>query len=107
MDRLLSLLGLARRAGRLKVGHDAVLESIQEGASALVLLSEDLSPRTKRDVMYAAQQCGAETAEIARSKEMIGMALGVKPCGVLSVEDAGFAEKLRLLNTMNGEDTKV
>lgn len=43
-DRLLSLLGLARRAGRLTMGNDAVIDSLEEGVSALVLFADDLSP---------------------------------------------------------------
>ena len=42
-DRLLSLLGLARRAGRLSLGNDPVLSSMEEGKVKLVLVCPDLS----------------------------------------------------------------
>ena len=40
-DRLLSLLGLARRAGRLSLGNDPVLSSMEEGKAKLVQIDED------------------------------------------------------------------
>ena len=41
---LLSLLGLARRAGKLSLGNDAAVESLRKGQARLVLLASDLSP---------------------------------------------------------------
>ena len=36
---LLSLLGLARRAGKLSLGNDAAVESLRKGQARLVLLA--------------------------------------------------------------------
>ena len=45
-NKLTSLLGLSRRAGKLTMGHDPVAESVAKGESCLVLMAQDLSPRT-------------------------------------------------------------
>lgn len=103
-DKLLSLLGLARRAGRLTLGNDAVLSSLEVGESALVLLAADLSPRTTKGVELTAQDCGIEIIRTIKTMDEISMALG-KRCGVISVNDAGFAKKVRTLTMMaNGEE---
>ena len=46
--RVLGMLSLCRRAGRLTAGMEAVLEAAGQGAAFLVLLAEDLSPRSAR-----------------------------------------------------------
>ena len=100
-DRLLSLLGLARRAGRLTMGNDAVI-----GVSALLLLAEDLSPRTVKGVELAAQNACVDTMRIVQTMDQISMALG-KRCGVVSINDTGFAKKARTLITMSREETNI
>lgn len=49
-DKLLGALGLCRRAGRLALGFDRVLENALRGRAALVLLAADASGRTQRKV---------------------------------------------------------
>lgn len=106
-SRLLSLLGLARRAGRLTIGNDAVAGSLQDGSSELVLLAADLSPRTAKGIEQAARACGTEILRTAYTMDEISMALGSKKCGVVSVCDAGFAQKARMLNTTNREEKNL
>ncbi|MCI9272926.1 MAG: 50S ribosomal protein L7ae [Clostridiales bacterium] len=105
-DRLLSLLGLARRAGRLSLGNDAAISSVEDGASALVLLANDVSPRTAKGVELAAEDAAVDVMRIAHTMDEISMALG-KRCGVVSVDDAGFAKKARTLITMSREETNI
>ncbi len=40
-QKILNLLGLAQRAGRLVSGEDLVVEAIQKGQAKLVFLAED------------------------------------------------------------------
>ena len=49
------LLGIARRAGRLSIGFDAVCAQIGEGKAELVLLACDLSEKTGKELRYAAR----------------------------------------------------
>lgn len=92
-NRVLSLLGIARRAGRLSLGHDAVQESIEKGEAKLVLLARDISPRTAEKVQDTAKRQGVPLIGMADTMDEIGMALG-KRIGVLSVNDQGFAKRL-------------
>lgn len=92
-DRILSLLGLARRAGRLSLGNDAARESIFTGEAKLILLARDLSARTTGGMQAAAQQGGVPWVGLEQSLDEVGMALG-KRVGVIAVNDQGFAKRL-------------
>ena len=101
-DRLLSFLGLCRRAKKLVIGADITVESAKNGNSELILYARDFSKNSLKHVLEAAENYGVEALEIDRSKEELSFALG-KLCGVLSVEDKGFADKLRgMVNTKQG-----
>lgn len=97
-DRLLSLLGLARRAGKVQMGHDPVLESIRHGRVRLILLASDLSPHTSKGIVYAAQQEEIPLYTLSHTMDEMGAALG-KRTGAVAVEDTGFARKLETFCT--------
>ena len=86
----LSMLGLARRAGKLAMGHDLALQSVRDGKAQLVL--------TARNVETA----GQKRAKAPRMRALpctideIHFALGYR-AGVLTVEDAGFAARIEEL----------
>ncbi len=96
-QRLLSLLGIARRAGRLSPGFDAAADSMKKGRSSLLLLAGDLSERTAEAIAYKAEQAGVETITVDISMEFMGNAVGKKKTGIISVNDNGFAEKIKTL----------
>ena len=95
-EKLLPLLGIARRAGRLSLGFDAATESMQKGKSQLLLLANDLSERTVRNISMTARH--TETCMIATdfSMQQFGAAVG-KDAGIISVNDKGFAKKMKTL----------
>ena len=95
-DRLLSLLGLCRRAGKLVIGADPSVESVTKGKSKLIIAAQDFSPKSLKPVALQAHQHNIRILSIRRTKEELSFALG-KLCGVLSVEDKGFADKLETL----------
>ncbi|MCC8023618.1 MAG: ribosomal L7Ae/L30e/S12e/Gadd45 family protein [Clostridiales bacterium] len=56
MDKKLQLLGMARRAGKLAMGHDMALDSVRQGDAALLLLCSDVSDRLREEFTRAARQ---------------------------------------------------
>lgn len=95
-DKLLSFLGIARRAGRLALGFDMATESMNKGKSKLLFLANDLSPRTMKSITETAKRSDTQTIVLNISMEHIGMSIG-KVTGIISVNDEGFAEKLKKL----------
>lgn len=101
-DRILSLLGLCRRAGKLTIGADPATESVIKHKSSLVLYANDFSHNSVKPVLEAAHKNNVKALIINRSKNELSLALG-KMCGVVSVEDKGFADKLvGLINDEQG-----
>ena len=94
-NKLTSLLGLSRRAGKLTMGHDPVAESVAKGESCLVLMAQDLSPRTKKSIVSIVGTA-VPLVETALTLHEMGFAVG-KRVGVVSVNEAGFAKKLQAL----------
>ena len=88
------------------MGNDAVISSVVEGISALVLLAGDFSPRSVKGVELAAQNASVDTVRIVQTMDQISLALG-KRCGVVSINDTGFAKKARTLITMSREETNI
>lgn len=103
-DKLLSFLGICLRAKKLVIGADICVQSAQQGKSRLILYAEDFSANSLKKVAAAAQQHGVGIINTHRTKEELSLALG-RLCGVLSVEDEGFAKKLiAMLETEQGGD---
>jgi len=98
-DKFLNFLGLCRRAGKMKIGCDTVIESVEEDNSRLVLLAKDISDNTKKKVISAINGTPYEILDY--TKDELSFALG-KTCAVLSVEDEGFARKLSELISNKG-----
>lgn len=99
-DRILSLLGLCRRAGKLIIGADPSIDSVNKGRAKLLLYANDFSKNSLKPVLTAAHESNTKILGINRTKEEISLSVG-KLCGVLAVEDKGFADKLETL--INGE----
>lgn len=95
-DKVLSLLGLAQRAGKLKSGGFAAEQSVKGGKSKLLLVASDTSEASKKGYRDLCSHYGVEVTEYS-DKESLGRALGKEYRSVVSVEDDGFAKKLVML----------
>ena len=75
-DRILSLLGLCRRAGKLVIGADPTIESINKGKSKIVIFANDFSKNSIKPVLTAAHSGNIKAFCINRSKDELSFALG-------------------------------
>ena len=87
-----SILGLCRKAGRLAVGHDAVIEAVRNGTAAQILLTSDASDRHKKEI--AALNFPGETLFLPDTMDYVGFYTG-KRCCIYAVTDAGFAASVK------------
>ena len=90
MNKDLSLLGLAKKAGRLSVGNDAVLESLHAGRACVVIVAEDAAENTVRRFQNRRGNIPIET--LPYSKATLGAAIGYKSCAIAAICDVGFAK---------------
>lgn len=95
-DKILGLLGICRRAGKLTLGNDAVCEDVENGKARLVLTANDVSQNTLKKLLSKCHRHNVRTLTILRTSQQISKAVG-KFCAVAAVTDSGFAGKLSQL----------
>lgn len=91
MNRALSQLGLAMRAGKVVTGDEIVLKAIRSSEAKLVILAGDASDNTTKKFR---DKCGSYNIPlvIGFDRESLGTSVGKPERVVLAVTDQGFAE---------------
>ena len=92
MDSVLSLLGLAKKAGRLEIGEEPVGAAARARDARLILLASDAAENTVRRAGHFAEAGACLLAQIPADKEALGSAVGRTSCAMLAVTDIGFAD---------------
>lgn len=95
-DRILSLLGICRRSGKLIIGADPSADSVKKNKARLVIFASDFSQSSKKHVLQTVNEYSVSALTLNRTKDEVSAAVG-KFCGVMAIEDKGFAEKLKTL----------
>jgi len=92
--KAMSLLGMARRAGRVAWGYDAAMDAARKSPGGLLILSADASENTvrrfSRDEPYE-----HERAMSFSTREVLGRVLGTAPVAVVYVTDRRISDALR------------
>lgn len=96
MDKLLSMIGLCKKAGRLEQGYEVVVESVTNGDVPLVLTTEDLSPRSLRKLLQAIEPTTTTHRVIPVTMDTVAGRLG-RRVGILGIADQGFADAIEKL----------
>ncbi len=89
MNKRLGALSLAKRAGALAVGFDAAMQRIHKGDAALLLLAQDISPKTQKRVLAACD--GKCEAKQMRLTQQDIATITRKPAGVLAITNKDMA----------------
>ena len=85
------MLGLARRAGKLSMGHDTALDAVRKKKAKLIVFSGDISQRLIGEFERA--KGDIPTARISETIDEIHSSLGYK-AGVFTVNDDNFAKRI-------------
>ncbi|SRR5579885_702137 len=90
--RCLALIGLARRAGQLRIGFEKVREDLRAGRAGLLLAARDAAPDGRRKL--AALAGGRAVVSLFDSAEL-STTLGRDTVVHAAVAEGGMAERLR------------
>ena len=92
-QRMLNMLGLARRAGQVVSGEFFTEKAVKTGKACLVMVASDASDNTKK--MFR-DMCAwyHVPIRIAADKESLGHAIGQQMRASLAVTDENFARTL-------------
>ena len=91
-NKIFSLLGFAAKAGKLSYGFEATLSAVKSNKSRLVIIAEDISPKSRKEIAFFAEKKGikyitTEGIDIKAVSDAVG-----RKCGIISVNDSGFAD---------------
>lgn len=100
MDKILSLLGFAKKAGKLVTGSNAVLRSILYQEAYVVIVTKDAGKSVKEKFKRLCLENNVKFY-IVGSEQELELATGERNKVIYSVTEAGFSNKLvELINSL-------
>ena len=92
-DSVMGLLGLARRAGAVAPGTEAVREAVRSGKARLVLLAGDASGAQLDKIGRTLSGRTVPTATLV-DRASLGAAVGLAPLAAVAVTDPSLAGRV-------------
>lgn len=101
MRRVLNMLGLCARAGRMKTGLDGCEQAIKRQGATLCLVDGGISAGSRKAMEDACRYSGAQLYELPPGT--LGDAIGKPGRMAAAITDQGFAQRIQtLLDEANG-----
>ncbi len=91
MNKALQCIGLAKKAGRLAVGTQNVLDAVRSGKAACVIVAADVSANTAKLLSDKTSSYGVSLRNAEFTREQLGDMLGTAACACAAFTDDGFA----------------
>lgn len=92
MEKILSMIGLAHKAGRVEIGEEPVGSAARAKKARIILVADDAAAGSVRRAMAFAGTGNCLCLVIPATKEELGRALGRTSCAMAAVTDIGFAD---------------
>ena len=89
--QLLFSIGLARKAGKVIVGTDAVCDEIRKNKIMLVLSAADISDNTKKKISDCCSYYNVKLHSCKLSKEELGHAIGKPFAACIGITDQNLS----------------
>lgn len=93
-NKILGLIGLAMKAGKISFGADSVEENIVKKKVRLVILSEDSSERTKNKFIEICKKYNIPVI-IDGDIETLSRTIGKSNKAIIGIKDINFAESIQ------------
>ena len=102
MKKLLGMLGLAKRAGKVSTGTFICEKMIKSKSAKLVILASDASDNTKKTINDACLHYGVKLIECSDMSELGHWVGASADRAVVSVNDNNFAKAIQdIYNALN------
>jgi ribosomal protein L7Ae-like RNA K-turn-binding protein len=99
-QKVINLLTICRKAGKLVTGFDISLENVIARKSSYILLASDVSPKTTKEVHYQLNNEGLESKvsvlTLPLTMEDVANYIGIR-AGVIAICDKGFGKSFEKL----------
>lgn len=93
MDKILNLISIATKAGKVKTGEFLTTKALQEGESFLVVIAHDTSEKSTKRLKGIAENYGCESI-VYGTKEELGKYTGKNEKSVIAITDEGLAQAI-------------
>lgn len=94
IHQVLSMLGLAKKAGRVEIGEEPVAAAVRARKARVLLVAGDAGPSSQRRAFSFAQTGGCLCLTLPAEKDALGRALGRTSVAMCAVTDIGFADAI-------------
>lgn len=94
MEQVLSMIGLAKKAGRVEIGEEPVGAAARAKKARIILLASDAGPSSARRAASFATVGGCPLVPLGADKDAMGRCLGRTSVAMAAVTDVGFADAI-------------
>lgn len=103
-NKLLSTLGICRKAGKLVWGFDAVAQAVTGNKAVLVLAAQDTSAKSVKEIRFICDKHNIKVLPIPVTMEDLWQKIG-KKVRILAVTDDGLSHTIQsVLSRINEEE---
>ncbi|MBQ7477478.1 MAG: ribosomal L7Ae/L30e/S12e/Gadd45 family protein [Selenomonadaceae bacterium] len=95
-QRIMNLLGMAQKAGRIVSGNFAVEQAIKGGKAKYLIVAADAAEESRKDYQELANRYGIPFS-LCLTKELLGKCLGKEYRAAAALQDEGFSKALAKL----------
>ena len=103
MERILSMIGLAKKAGLVEIGEEPVGDLCQQHKARVVFLANDAGDTICRRAARMAENGNAPLVTLPWNKAELGSALGRSTCAIAALSDQGLASAVLARLAQNDE----
>ena len=100
-DKLLGLLGIARRGSNLAIGFEMCSEAVEKNRAKLIIVASDTAQRTEKELKFKTNGKDIEAVRISADKYSLSRAIGTS-AGAVALCDEGFAKRASELINQGG-----
>lgn len=102
-NRVLGMLGISAKAGKVVCGNDATIEDIERHKVKLVIVAEDASEKTKKNMKYVCEKNKVPILEFGNIDE-ISRTIGKTNKAIIGIKSKSLSEAIEKLIKNNGGD---
>ena len=106
MKKLLGMIGLAKRAGKVSTGTFICEKTIKSKTAKLVILASDASDNTKKTIKDACRHYGVKLIECSDMSELGHIVGASADRAVVSINDNNFAKAISDIYKIRTETEK-
>ena len=92
-----SMIGFAKRAGKLVCGNDAVRRGLDDGSLRMVFLAKDVSEKTADNIRFFCEQRELPAISAPFMMDDVAHMIG-RRVGILGITDPNMEERLKELS---------